>query len=291
MKIDRKLTFLFISLVLFVSFFLSGCGDRGVVASVGKTKITLGEFKERISNLPKRYQIVVRKRKREYLEELINDTLLYQEALKNKLDRDKDALKVIEEAKKKILIAKLLNDKVDGAIDITDEEVTDYYNKNNEKFMSPELMRVSHILTPTRKEAEELLARIKKGDEFGQVAREKSVDPTAQNGGDIGYFPKGQLIPEFEFACSTLKVGEVSDVVMTKLGYHLIKLTDRKEPQLLPLEKVRDRIKQVIKAMERQRLFNELLAKVREKNKVKVNENLLSKFGEESAEEKLEESK
>jgi len=280
MKRKIKLNIISASLILVLSFILSGCGEskNPVLASIGRTKITLNDFQERINNLPKRYQIIIRNRSNDYLQELINDTLLYNEALKKGLDKDKDAVKVIEEAKRKILIARLLKDEVDDAIKITDEDIAEYYEANSVKYMSPEIMRVSHILVPKKAEAEAILERLNKGENFDDLARAKSVDPTAQRAGDIGYFPKGQLIPEFEYACSQLEIGEVSGIVRTKLGYHIIMLTDRKMPQQIPLEKVKEKVKAEIRAEKRQKLFNDLLTRLRKEAKININEEALVKL-------------
>jgi peptidyl-prolyl cis-trans isomerase C len=259
---------------------ITGCGrsskEGAVIASIGNYKITAGSFNERVSNLPERYQRIVKRRKKEFLEDLINDTLLYQEAVRKELHKDEDVLKVIEEARKKILIARLLKDEVDDKIDVTDDDVIIFYNENKSKYMTPEIMRVSHILIQSRETAEEIKKRLDEGENFEDLARAKSVDPTAQRGGDIGYFPKGQLMPEFEKACATLDINEISGIVETKLGYHIIKLTDRREPQLKPIERVQDDIKSRLRTIKRQRAFNEMLGRLHEETEIEINEEALS---------------
>lgn len=275
----------FTSSVIFLAVAVSGCGgpsDKGpVLVSIGKSKITVGSFNERVSNLPERYRAIVKRRKKEFLEEVINDTLLYQEAIRKGLQKDEDTLKVIEEAKKKILIARLLKDEVDDKIDITEEDILVYYNENKSEYMTPEIMRVSHILVQSPEAAEEILKGLKSGGKFEDLARAKSVDPTAQRGGDIGYFPKGQLMPEFEAACETLEVDQTSGIVKTKLGYHIIKLTDRRPPQLKPIENVQENIRSRLRTIERQKMFNDLLSKLRDETDIKINEEVL--FGMEEA--------
>lgn len=265
-------------LIMFMA--VSGCGkspDKSpVLASIGGINITVSDFNERVSNLPARYREIIKKRKKEFLEELINDTLLYQEAVRKDLHKDEDVKKVIKEARKKILIARLLKDEVDDAINITDDDIAKFYEENKTRYMTPEIMRVSHILVPTRDEAEVILSKLNSGASFDEVARSKSVDPTAQRGGDIGYFPKGQLMPEFENACSTLAVNETSGIVKTKLGYHIIMLTDRREPKERPLEQVRDDMKSRIRKVKRQKIFNDLLGRLRKEITVDVNEEALS---------------
>jgi peptidyl-prolyl cis-trans isomerase C len=219
---------------------------------------------------------IVKKRKKEFLEEIINDTLLYQEALRTGRDKDQDVQKVIEQARQKILIARLLKDRVDDEIGITDEEVIEYYNNNENLYMTPEIMRVSHILVPKQEAAEAILSELMKGASFDELARAKSVDPTAQRGGDIGYFPKGQLMPKFEDACAQLEIGEISGVVKTKLGYHVIRLTDRRKPELRPLEQVEDDIRSRLREIERQELFNGMLNDLKSKTKIEVDQKVLS---------------
>ncbi|HNX90713.1 MAG TPA: peptidylprolyl isomerase, partial [Candidatus Omnitrophota bacterium] len=217
--------------------------------------------------------------KKEFLQEIINDTLLYQAALKRGLDKDKDVQKVIDEAKKKIVIARYLKDNIDDKIEITDAEILQYYNEHQNEFMTPEIIRASHILVATQDEALNILGEIMKGGSFEDLARTRSIDPTAQKGGDIGYFPKGQLIAEFEAACEKLKVGEVSEPVKTKLGYHIIKLTDRKSATAKLLKDVKEDIKARMKVKKRQEMFTALLNNLSKETKVVVNEDALRDTG------------
>ncbi len=142
--------------------------------------------------------------------------------------------------------------------------------------MTPEVMRASHILLLNKEDAEEVMRELDSGASFEAIARAKSVDPTAQNGGDIGHFPRGQLMPEFENACSRLDEGQVSGIVRTKLGYHIIKLTGRREPVLRPLEQVSDGIRARLVVLKRREAFSSLLAGLKEDTKVVINEEAFS---------------
>jgi len=259
---------------------VSGCGKPAekevVLASVGDTEIKVSDFDARIANLPARYREVVKRRKSEYLNELINDTLLYQEAVKRGLDDDEEVLKVIAEAEKKILIARLLKDEIDDALEISEAEINAFYEENADRYRTPELMRASHILVMSEEDARKVIEDHAAGVNFESLAKAKSMDPTAQRGGDIGYFPKGQLMPGFENACAELDVGEVSGIVRTSLGYHVIKLTDRRPPVNRPVKDVEGDIKARLRVMKRQRMFNDLLAKLREDTEIEINEDALS---------------
>lgn len=271
--------------ILCVLFFAlsAGCGGHTgggpVVATIGDTEIKVSDFKERIRNLPERYSDIAMEKKGQFLEELINDTLLYQEALRNNIDEDEQIREMLREARKKILITGLLKKKVSDKVEITEEDITEFYAQNKEKYMTPEVLKVSHILVPSREEAESIYTRLMRGEDFEQTARSRSVDPTAQRGGDIGYFPRGQLMPEFEAGFAGLEVGEISEPVKTKLGYHIIKLTDRREPQVMPLDKVRDDVRKRLFALKRREMFEQMLEKLRKDTDIKINENILEDLG------------
>ncbi|MBU0571561.1 MAG: peptidylprolyl isomerase [Candidatus Omnitrophica bacterium] len=255
-------------------------GREETIARIGDDVITVTEFNDRIAHLPVRYQEVIKKRKKDFLQEIINDTLLYQEAVRNGLDKDEDVQKVIGAATVKILIARYLKDNVDDTIKVTEEDIITEYNANKDAYMMPETLRASHILLPSKERAEGIREELDLGASFDELARAKSIDPTAQTGGDIGYFPKGQLMPEFENACNVLEVGEISGPVKSKLGYHIIMLTDRKEPVLMPIDRVRDKIASDLYRGDRRQKFNLLLKRLNDETEIEINEDILEKAGE-----------
>lgn len=264
---------------------LSGCAgpsDKDVLARIDrKNTITLAGFNERISKLPKRYQDVINKNKKEFLDEVIIDTLLYNEAVRKKLDRDDDVKKVIREAEKKILIARLLNEEVEEKIIVNEKDISAYYNANKEKFATPEALRASHILVKTEEEAGDVLVELSNNRNFEDLARGRSVDPTSKIGGDIGYFTRHQLVPEIEEICFNMQVGEISGIVKTKFGYHIIKLTERKPPRVKELAEVRDGIEQTLKRLKKKVLFNEFVTALKEKAQITINNNLLETISRE----------
>jgi foldase protein PrsA len=125
------------------------------------------------------------------------------------------------------LIMNHFKEKLTSHIKVTDEEVKKYYDDNKAMFElpAPEI-RASHILVDTESEAKRLLAEIKNGADFDELAKEHSKDPGSKElRGDLGYFAKGKMVPEFERAAFALKPGEISDVVKSEHGYHIIKVT------------------------------------------------------------------
>ncbi|MFQ5645497.1 MAG: peptidylprolyl isomerase [bacterium] len=138
--------------------------------------------------------------------------------------------------KDKILVAKIVGREVHSKIKITSREIKEYYQKNLGEYENREGVRLRHILITKRKKkgqkkkTEELLKRIRKGEDFGEIAQKYSRGPTASKGGDLGVFHKGDLIPEFREAIRNLKEGEVSGIFLTSFGYNLLQLVKREIP-------------------------------------------------------------
>jgi peptidyl-prolyl cis-trans isomerase C len=155
------------------------------------------------------------------------------------------------------LTTEYVKENVIGKVNVTEDDMKLYYKTHQDEFKTPEMVRVRHILirvdraasaeekAKAKEKIEGVLKRVKAGEDFGKLAAEVSEDAASRiKGGDLGFFEKGRSLPEFEKAAFALKPGEVSDVVETKLGYHIIKMEEKKEPALQPYEKVKDQVKE-----------------------------------------------
>lgn len=163
----------------------------------------------------------------------------------------------------------------EGKINVTEEDARKYYDENSEEFKVPELVRASHILiTPevigdpnsmakAKTKIEGLLAEIKNGADFAELARAHSSCPSAPSGGDLDFFPRGKTTPPFEKTAFELKVGEISDVVETDYGFHIIKVTDRKDPSTISFEQAKERIIQNLTEEKQIEFANEYLEKLK----------------------------
>jgi len=127
--------------------------------------------------------------------------------------------------KKELTINKLV-DKLTENITVTEEELKNYYDTHQDEFMS---VKASHILLDTKEEAEKMLTRVKAGENFAELAKQFSKDPSAkENSGDLDYFRHGDMVEPFEKAAFALKPGEISEIVQTDFGFHIIKVEDSK---------------------------------------------------------------
>lgn len=167
-----------------------------------------------------------------------------------------------ESVKKELTINKLV-EKLTGNIVLTDEEVKAYYDANQSEFKS---VKASHILLDTREEAEKILERVKAGENFAELAKENSKDPSAkENSGNLDYFRHGDMVEPFENAAFALKPGEISDIVQTDFGFHIIKVEDSK---LDKLEDVKEQLKASMLNKKKSTEYDKLLEEMRNNAKI-----------------------
>jgi peptidyl-prolyl cis-trans isomerase C len=166
---------------------------------------------------------------------------------------------IMDRAISECVVERELKDK----IVISDEEAKTFYDKNGQEFDRPEMIRAAHILLSTRdpitnaeltdeqkkqrkEQLEKLLVRARKGEDFGAMAKEYSEDPGSKEKGGEYTFPRGQMVPEFETAALALGTNDVSDIVITRFGYHIIKLYEKIAPRRLTLSEVNSKLKEVL---------------------------------------------
>jgi peptidyl-prolyl cis-trans isomerase D len=185
-------------------------------------------------------------------------------------DSHKDAFRVPE--KRKVRYLTIDQEKMRGQATVTGQQIERAYNDNIQQYSTPEEVRASHILLKTdgkddaavKKQAEDLIAKIKGGADFADLAKKYSQDDAnAKKGGDLDFFPKGQMVPEFDQAVFNMKIGEVTpEPVKTKFGYHIIKLVDKKPATTKTLADVRSQIEDQLKWEQAQTAAEKLAGEV-----------------------------
>ena len=183
-----------------------------------------------------------------------------EEEFKNRLSSMKiSEAEVKSQIERGLLIQELIDQQIAQKVVVPEKEVKGYYDSHPDSFKQPEQVRASHILmkvdpkadasqkAEARKKIEELRQRLLKGEDFVTLAREFSEGPSNVKGGDLGYFGRGQMVKPFEDAAFALNIGELSDVVETRFGYHLIKVTEKKPETIVAYADIKERLEQYLK--------------------------------------------
>ncbi len=189
---------------------------------------------------------------------------------------------VKEQFREGIALERFMEDKLAGKTDVTDEEAKTFYDENPERFAEPEQVQASHILirfsdpadpnadpneakAAAKAKAEGLLAQIKGGADFAELATAHSADPGSKTrGGDLGFFARGDMVPPFEEAAFGQEIDAISDVVETRFGYHIIKTTGHKDARTIPFEEAKPQIVQQRAGEKRNEFVQEYLESLKE---------------------------
>ncbi len=191
------------------------------------------------------------------------EPLSIEEFKKKSEERGIDFEYLKDDIRKKLSYQKLMTTLWEGKINATEEDARKYYDENIKRFETPEQIAASHILikpepidpnsndpneaqakaqATAKAKTEDLLKQIKDGADFAELAKAHSACPSAKEGGDLGFFPRGQMTPHFEKAAFELELGQISDVVETSYGYHIITNTGHKDASVIPFDEVKNSI-------------------------------------------------
>ena len=269
---------------------VAGCSSSsaagGDVASVNGTKISRAEYDGKLEAGPQG---------KSALNQLVQSALIDQYAADNKIDiSDADVSKKEDDIKskyppgqfeqilkaqnlteddvKKILREQLVVEKaVSANVKVTDADVSAYLAKNHATLDTAEQVRARHILVADAGKAAEVEAKLKKGEKFEDLAKQYSTDPSSKDkGGELGFFAKGQMVPAFQNAAFSQKVGVVGPPVKSPFGYHIIEVEEKKPAQVATLANSRDKIKTLLTQQQEQQQIPQFLASLRAKAKIEI---------------------
>jgi len=269
-------------IILFVCLgVIAGCEQKNVVARYDGRIITVDEYLEEYDNLPEhtRASINTLEEKQEFLYRLIRRELLLQEAVRMGLEYDELIQHKIETYKSNLLISEMLERKFSGKIIVTEAEIKEYYSNNLDDFTT-ETVEASHILVKTREDAEHVLSLINRGRDFNDLATEYSFGPGAEKGGILGVITRGQMMPEFEEALFSLEnEGDISPIIETEFGYHIIRLDKPKTTIVRPYDEVKETIREILSDYKEKELFETFIQDLEDGVDVKINDTLLEELG------------
>ena len=179
------------------------------------------------------------------INQLIENKLLVIEASNRDLDKLSEVQTAIQEAVDNVLAEYLIKIEIRN-LDLSDKYLSKFYNENRDMFISKARIKARHIVTHTQQEADVALERVRAGEDFQKVAADLNIDSTKSKSGNLGLVPRGIMVEPFENALFSLSEGEISDVVKTSFGYHIILAERIERGQLQPFDTVKEKIKQHI---------------------------------------------
>jgi peptidyl-prolyl cis-trans isomerase C len=242
-----------------------------VLATVGQREITQSDVEFLLRNLdPQSSQrLNSPEGRKRVLQELINQELFYLDAKEKGYENDEAFKSELEKMKSSYLkqysISKLLSN-----IKVDEKEIENYYEQNNQMFKNPESVKASHILVDSEEKAQEISKEIEDGLSFEAAAEKYSSCPSKSAGGDLGFFTRGQMVPEFENAAFQAEVGQTGKPVKTQFGYHIIKVMDKTSPSAKSLDEVRDQIRQQLLADKQESTFFSKVDELKKKYEIKI---------------------
>jgi len=244
-----------------------------VLASFDGETITVKEYKEALKALPAQLQWAVSQNKElrvRFLDNLVTKKMLIKTAQKSGIKEDAEMKRKVDEFRNELILDKYLKSKL-GDIKVTDAEAKAYYEKHKDEFTTPKEVRARHILVKTQEEANKVYQELKKGADFAQLAKKYSIDKaSAQKGGELGFFTKGDMVKAFSEAAFALKPGEISKPVKTPFGYHIIQVEEVKASQQKGFKDVKEDIKKRLLQEKQQAAFDRLVAQVKKQWKVET---------------------
>ncbi|MFP4424321.1 MAG: peptidylprolyl isomerase [Candidatus Woesearchaeota archaeon] len=290
----------------------TGEPETSIVAEVNGEEITLEEINRQYDLLPAEMQQTITKEVllnrtidemilvqeaenqgitvtnmevQEYIQQLMQQSGITEEALEQQLEQTgmtRDDLEAIYE--KQLKITKLLN-QTDLGIEVSDEEIQQYYDENTNSSMItvPQQVRARHILLQNESLAQELLGRLE-DESFADLAQNYSQDTgSAQQGGDLGYFPEGAMVPAFNDAVFSMDVNDSPRIVESSFGYHIVDVTGTKEGYVNSLEEVESDIRNAIEQQKQQEALTEYITDLRNDADVTINKESLSDTGSDNS--------
>lgn len=240
--------------------------ENKVLATVASQEITEKELNEIISKYPedRRMMFESEQGKKQLLEQVISFELMSKLGEELKLDETEEYKETVKRLAKEILtqmtIGKILSD-----ITVTDEEAKEYYDAHKEQFEEQATVSAKHILVENEGDAVKIKEEIDNGMGFEEAAMKYSSCPSKEQGGNLGAFGKGMMVPEFENAAFEAEIGKVTEPVKTQFGYHLILVDAKNEPKTKSFEEVKDAVVQQLIQERQQRKYLDVLKELEAK--------------------------
>jgi peptidyl-prolyl cis-trans isomerase C len=259
--------------------FVEDARPNYILAEVAGELITLLDMESVLHSIPDFFRhIYTRTEAKETLLRTLTDYKLFAKAARQEnLDKIPQVDRKINAAIEKALTEAFLRRTLDD-VSISEKDLRNYYKAHLREFQSPEQIKIRQIVVETEEAAGKILETLEAGAEFEKIAREKSLGATAQSGGELGWFGRGRLDPSLERAGFTLKKGEISDIIKTPSGSHLIKLEDKRSARQQSFSEVRNRIKQRLQERKQKEIKEQKRRELEQRYGVRIHSEFLSEI-------------
>ena len=256
--------------------------DGNVIVSVGDGVLTL----EQLDNaIPESIQSKISQEQvSNYIQQWIEMELVYQEALRLGMDKEKSLLTELEKAKRELLVRNYLDRHLSDEAGITETQAVEYYNENKDNYiLQQDEIKALHILVSNSDEANAAYRRISNGEDFETVAREISIDYTENGRVDLGYFSREEIVPVIASRVFRTAVGRTTRPTRSEFGYHIFKILDRKaKGKYREFEEVKDQIVARLKSIKRNEKYIDLIIDLRKSTNINRNIELLREIYKDS---------
>jgi peptidyl-prolyl cis-trans isomerase C len=235
---------------------MSHAADDNVLATVNGKSITQQDYDQFLRDNTKSGNAS----KEQVLNELISRELVYQDALKQGIDKDPELLGKLEQLKLNLILSAAL-DKAMNSAELGDDQLKKLYDERVANFNVKEY-KASHILLKNKSDAEKVITELDMGGDFAELAKKKSTGPTGKKGGDLGWFAPQQMVPEFSSAVSQMEKGNYTkQPVKTKFGWHVIKLEDTRQAEPPSFDSVKPQLQRMVQQQRANEYLQSLKAK------------------------------
>ncbi len=239
------------------------------LAKIGSKSITDADLKSLMGTVSEGQKAQINSDadvKNRMVDNLVVEELFVQEAEKTGISKDKDYQKALERARRQILAQHYLQKSIQPKI--SDPNVKGFFEKNPARYSQDEV-HAQHVLLKEEAEAKEVYGKAKAGEDFEVLAKKYSKDPSAaQNGGDLGFFTRSRMVPQFADKAFAMKKGEISEPVKSPFGWHVIKVIETRAGKPVKFDEVKEQVKSDFQ----NESINELIASLKKSNKVVIHE-------------------
>ncbi|HSV30721.1 MAG TPA: peptidyl-prolyl cis-trans isomerase [Atribacteraceae bacterium] len=244
--------------------------DNPVVAKVNGEPIYLADLQEIWDEMPENDRRQFPRGFQDLLEQWIRQHLLAQAAREQGIDQEPAILKKIENLTRQILVHEYINREIVGRVEVSDQQIESEYQANPALYTAPESRKIRHIMLNSQEDADQVLQGLREGRDFSEIAREWSIAPDAQSGGDMGFVQRGDLGPDIEETVFNLTEGSFSEVIKSDYGFHVFFVEESREARIKELSEVREEIASRLLPRMQQEAFETMIGDLKNRAEIAI---------------------